>query len=311
MSFVPAEKSKLVTMDQAVERWVPNNSTVLMGAALEAQIPFSAGHEIIRQKRRGLTLVAPISDVLFDQLVGAGVARKLVASWVGNVSSGSGYNLRRAVEEAVPATLEIEDHSNLTLALGLHATALGVPFLPTFSTLGTDLLEAHPGLEPMVSPFGGERMVAVKALAPDVAILPVQRADQNGNAHAWGNLGVLPDAARAAKTIVLIAEEIVSPDVIASDPNRTVIPGFLVAATVHQPMGSHPSPCQGFYGRDHAYYTEYHQESRTREGFLSWLDRWVLSVKDRTDYLKVLGSERANGLLVKRSAPSATADFGT
>ena len=313
MSPVPekeSNESKLVTMREAVEHFVPNGSTVLMGAALEAQIPFSAGHEIIRQKRRDLTLVAPISDVLFDQLVGAGVARRLIAAWIGNVSSGSGYNLRRAAEESVPAAIEIVDHSNFTLALALHAAALGVPFLPTYSTLGTDIVKANAGLEPMVSPFGGDRMVAVQALALDVAILPVQRADRDGNAHLWGNLGVVSDAARAAKTVVVVAEEIVSSDVIASDPNRTVIPGFLVAAVVHEPMGSHPSPCQGYYGRDHAYYAEYHEESRTREEFVSWLEKWVLSVKDRRDYLTVLGGERADGLRAKHPAPSAVADYG-
>ena len=152
--------------------------------------------------------------------------------------------------------------------------------------------------------------MAVQALAPDVAILPVQRADRDGNAHLWGNLGVVPDAARAAKTAVVVAEEIVSSDVIASDPNRTIIPGFLVGAVVHEPMGSHPSPCQGYYGRDHAHYTEYHEESRTREEFLSWLEKWVLSVKDRRDYSTLLGGKRTNGLRVKRPAPSAIADFG-
>lgn len=306
-----AHETKLVTMREAVERWVPNGSTVLMGAALEAQIPFSAGHEIIRQERRGLTLVAPISDVLFDQLVGAGVAQELIAAWIGNVSSGSGYNLRRAVEQSVPTTIDMVDYSNFTLALALHAAALGAPFLPTYSTLGTDIVRSNAGLEPIACPFSGDRMVAVRALAPDIAILPVQRADRDGNAHLWGNLGVVPDAARAAKTVVVIAEDIVSSDVIASDPNRTIIPGFLVAAVVHEPMGSHPSPCQGHYGRDHAYYTEYHEESRTREEFLSWLDKWVLSVKDRADYLKRLGAERAERLRVKNPSPSAIADFGT
>jgi glutaconate CoA-transferase subunit A len=305
-----AGHSKLVTMAEAVERWVPDGATVLMGAALEAQIPFSAGHEIIRQKRRDLTLVAPISDLLFDLLVGAGVARKLIAAWIGNVSSGSGYNFRRAVEEAIPSPVEMVDHSNLTLALSLHAAALGVPFLPTYSTLGTDISRSNAGLEPMVCPFSGDRMIAVQALAPDVAILPAQRSDAEGNAHLWGNLGVVPDAARAARSVVVVAEEIVSSDLIASDPNRTVIPTFLVGAVVHEPMGSHPSPCQGCYGRDHAYYTEYHEESRTREGFLAWLEKWVLSVSDRKDYLRRLGSKRVEALGVQRPAPSAPADFG-
>ena len=135
-------------------------------------------------------------------------------------------------------------------------------------------------------------------------------ADRDGNAHLWGNLGVVPDAARAAKTAVVVAEQIVPSDVIASAPNRTIIPGFLVGAVVHEPMGSHPSPCQGYYGRDHAHYTEYHKESRTRKEFLSWLEKWVLSIKDRRDYSTLLGGKRTNGLSVKRPAPSAIADFG-
>ena len=302
--------SKLLTMKQAVERWVPDGTTVLMGAALEAQIPFSAGHEIIRQGRRDLTLVAPISDMLFDQLVGAGVARRIVAAWVGNVSAGLGHNFRRAVEESVPVSVEMIDHSNLTLALALHAAALGVSFLPTYSTLGTDILDSNPNLEPTACPFSGDRMVAVRALVPDVAILPVQRADPEGNSHVWGNLGVVPDSARAAKRVLVVAEEIVPADVIASDPNRTIIPGFLVSAVVHEPMGCHPSPCQGYYGRDHEFYQEYHQASRNRHDFLLWLESWALSVRDRGNYLERLGKDRADGLRVKRPALSAPADFG-
>ncbi len=304
-------RSKLLSMREAVERWVPDGATLVMGAGLEAQIPFATGHEIIRQGRRDLTLVAPISDMLFDQLVGAGVARRIIAAWVGNVSAGLGHNFRRAVEGSVPTSVDVLDHSNLTLALALHAAAMGVPFLPTYSTLGTDILESNPNLGPMACPFTGDRMVAVRALTPDVAILPVQRADAEGNSHLWGNLGVAPDAARAAKRVLVVAEEIVSPDVIASDPNRTVIPGFLVSAVVHEPMGCHPSPCQGYYGRDHEYYREYHQRTRTREDFLSWLESWVLAVTDRGDYLQRLGHERVEGLRVKRSVLSAPADFGT
>jgi glutaconate CoA-transferase subunit A len=310
MSDGPPSGSKLLTMREAVERWVRDGATLVMGAGLEAQIPFAAGYEIIRQGHRDLTLVAPISDMLFDQLVGAGVARRIIAAWVGNVSAGLGHNFRRAVEDAVPAPVEVIDHSNLTFALALHAAAMGVPFLPTYSTLGTDILESNPNLGPMACPFTGDRMVAVRALTPDVAILPVQRADADGNSHLWGNLGVAPDAARAAKRVLVIAEEIVSADVIASDPNRTIIPGFLVSAVVHEPMGCHPSPCQGYYGRDHEYYQEYHRGTRTREDFLSWLESWVLSVQDRRGYLERLGQERVERLRMKRSALSAPADFG-
>jgi glutaconate CoA-transferase subunit A len=302
--------SKLLSTREAVSRFVPDGASVLLGAGLESLIPFSAGQELIRQGRRDLTLIAPISDVLFDQILGAGVAGKVVAAWVGNVSSGSGYNFRRALEEAVPRAVEMVDHSNFTLALALHAAALGVPYLPTYSTLGSDLARANPDLTEHRAPFTGEPLMAVKALAPDVAFLAVQRADSEGNAHLWGNLGVAPDAARAARSVVLMAEEIVPAEVIASDPNRTLIPGFLVAAVVREPLGCHPSPCQGYYNRDHRFYSDYHEKTRTRPGFLKWLEEWVLSLDGRESYLKRLGEERLASLAVRNHAPSAPADFG-
>jgi len=301
---------KLTSLNEALRNLVPDGASVLVGAGLEALIPFSAGHELIRLGRRGLTLVAPISDMLVDQMVGAGVARKVVAAWVGNVSAGSGHNFRRAVEKEVPAPIELVDHSNLTLSLALHAAALGVGFLPTRSTLGTDLMKANEDLKEMACPFSGDRLAAVRSLTPDVAILPVQRADAEGNCHVWGNLGVIPDAARAAKKVIVTAEEIVASELIASDPNRTVVPGFLVSAVVCEPMGCHPSPCQGYYGRDHAFFSKYHEQTRTRDGFMKWLENWVLGVEDRQDYLARLGGERVDALQVTRRAPSATADFG-
>jgi len=268
--------SKLVALREALSRHVPDGSSVVMGAGLEALVPFAAGYELVRQKRRDLTLVAPISDMLFDVLIGAGCARSVVAAWVGNVSAGSGYNFRRAVEEAIPRTIEVIDHSNLTLALALQAAATGVPYLPTRSTLGTDLLARNPHLKEIVCPFTGQKLVAVEALAPDVAILPVQQADAEGNAHVRGNLGVIREAARASRRVIILAEEIVPADAIRSDPNRTLIPGFLVSAVVHLPRGCRPSPCEGYYGRDHEYFHAYHERSRTREGFLRWLEERVL-----------------------------------
>lgn len=303
-------ETKQLDMGEAIARLVPDGASVLLGAGLEALIPFSAGHEIIRQGRRNLTLVAPISDILIDQLVGAGVSSKVVAAWVGNVSAGLGHNLRRAVEHEIPHSVEVVDHSNLTVGLALHAAALGAPYLPTSTTLGTDLLTSNPDLMETNCPFTGHRLVAVRAFAPEVAILPVQRADAEGNSHVWGNLGVIPDAARAAAKVIVVTEEITSPEVISSDPNRTVIPGFLVSAVVHEPLGSHPSPCLGYYGRDHAYFNEYHESTRTRDGFQEWLENWVLGVKDRSEYLDRLGRERAEALKVKSPAPSAPADFG-
>jgi len=302
--------SKVISMEEAVARHVPSGSVVLMGAQLEQMIPFSAGHEIIRQGRRDLTLVAPISDILFDQLIGAGCVSRVMAAWVGNVSAGVGYCFRRAVEQGLPRALETVDYTNLTIALALHAAAMGVPFMPTYTTLGSDLLKRNGNLREFSSPVNEERLVAVRALRPDVAILQVQRADVFGNAHLWGNLGVAVDGARAARKVVLVAEEMVPPEVIASDPNRTLIPGFLVTAVVHEPWGAHPSPVQGYYGRDHAFFHEYHERTRKLDDFERWLGHWVTRVAARPEYLVRLGGDRADRLRLRRSSPSVPAEFG-
>ncbi len=303
-------ESKVVTMQEAIARHVPSGAMALMGAQLEQMIPFAAGHEIIRQGRRDLTLVGPISDILFDQMIGAGCVARVMAAWVGNVSAGVGYCLRRAVERHIPRPVQMVDYSNFTLALALHAGALGVPFLPTYSTLGSDLPKNNGNLREFPSPVNEEKLVAVRALRPDVAIIHAQRADPFGNTHLWGNLGVAVDGARASRKVIVVAEEIVAPEVIASDPNRTLIPGFLVAAVVHEPWGAHPSPVQGCYGRDHAFFSQYHEQSRQVEDFERWLARWVTGVPNRGEYMNLLGACRAESLGVRQHAYSAPADFG-
>jgi glutaconate CoA-transferase subunit A len=308
--MIGAAPSKLISMRQAIGEHVPSGSSLLMGAELEQMIPFSAGHEIIRQGRRGLTLVGPISDILFDQLIGAGCVSRVMAAWVGNASSGVGYCFRRAVEQAIPNAIETVDYTNFTLAMALHAAALGVPFLPTYAALGSDLLKNNGNLREFISPVSEDRLIAVRALQPDVAIVPVQRADAAGNSHLWGNLGVAIDGARASRKVIVVAEEIVSPEVIASDPNRTLIPGFLVAAVVHEPWGAHPSPVQGYYGRDHAFFAEYHEQSRNQEDFERWLERWVLKTPSRVEYIMQLGNPRTADLRIREHAFSAPADFG-
>jgi glutaconate CoA-transferase subunit A len=305
-----APASKIVSMREAIARHVRAGSSVLMGAQLEQMIPFAAGHEMIRQGCRDLTLIGPISDALFDQMIGAGCVERVLAAWVGNVSSGLGHCFRRAMENSEPRAIEMVDYSNLTLALALHAAAMGVPFMPTHSTIGSDLLKHNKHLHEFTSPVGGENLVAVSALHPDVAIIHVQRSDREGNAHVWGNLGVAIDGARAAHRVILVTEEIVEPDVIASDPNRTLIPGFLVAAVVHEPWGAHPSPVQGYCGRDHTFFADYHAQSRTAEGAREWIARWVTGVPDRSAYLKQLGDDRVKALGVREHAYSAPADFG-
>jgi glutaconate CoA-transferase subunit A len=302
--------SKVLPLAEALRRHVPDGAAVALGTALECLIPFAAAHELIRQGRRDLTLIGPISDVCFDQLVAAGAVRKIVAAWVGNVQHGSGYGFRRALEASVPRPLEIEDHSNFTIALALEAAALGVPYLPTRSLLGTDILARNGSLRPSVCPFTGVPLVLVPAIQPDVAILHVQRADADGNAHAWGPTGVSAAAARASRAVVLVCEELVAPEVIRSDPNRLFVPGFLVTAVVHRPWGAHPSPVQGHYNRDHAVYADYHRRSATAEAAEAWLAEWVRGLPDHDAYLAKLGRARLDGLRPAAPRLAAPVDYG-
>ena len=286
-------------MRDAIAQHVPVGSSVALGLALEALIPFAAGHEMIRQKRRNLTLIGPISDILFDQLIGAGCVSTVIAAWVGNVSAGLGYNYRRATEDGVPNEIRVEDHSNFTIALSLLAGGLGAPFIPAHTALGSDILKTNPTLRPASSPLDGEQVLLVPAIVPDVTILHVQRADENGGCHCWGNLGVSEEGALAGKRVIVVAEELVASDVIKADPNRVLVPPQRVSAVVHEPGGAHPSPVQGFYGRDTEFYHEYHVQSKTASEFEGWKRRWIDSIGSRNVYLKLLGSQRWRALQVK------------
>ena len=307
--------SKMVSMQRAIAEFVPDGCSVAMGLQMEQMIPFAAGHEIIRQKKRDLRLIGPISDILFDQLIGAGCVKDVVAAWVGNVMMGSAYNFRRATEQENPGTpgekLKVFNMTNFAISLALQAGAMGIPFLPTRSAMGSDVPKGNHFFYQIISPFEPkETLLAVRAIQPDVAIVHVQRADKNGNAHCWGNFGVMLEGVRAAKKVVLCAEEIVSEDVIASDPNRTVIPGFLVAAVVECPYGAHPSPVQGYYKRDDAFFRQYHVETKTSADFDRWAQHWIYGVAVCAEYVKQLGDARVADLGVKKHAYAAATDFG-
>jgi glutaconate CoA-transferase subunit A len=307
--------SKVTTMREAIAELVPDGSSVVLGLQMEQMIPFAAGHELIRQKKRDLRLIGPISDILFDQLIGAGCVKDVVAAWVGNVMMGSAYNFRRATEQENPGTpgqkLTVFNMTNFTLALGLQAGAMGVPFLPTRTAMGSDVPKGNHFFYQIISPFEPkETLLAVRAIVPDVAIVHVQRADKQGNAHCWGNFGVMIEGVRAARTVILSAEEIVDDSVIASDPNRTVIPGFLVSAVVECPLAAHPSPVQGYYKRDDAFFQQYHAETRTEEDFSAWARRWISGVGDREAYARQLGETRVADLGVKQHAYAAATDYG-
>jgi glutaconate CoA-transferase subunit A len=301
--------TKLITIQEAIARHVPSGSMVLLSAQLEQMMPFAAAHELIRQGRRDLTVVAPACDALVDQMIGAGCVSRVMTVWEEDTSS-HGYRLERAIEKRGPNRVAAVEYSATTLALALHGGALGVPFLPTYSTLGSDLLKKNGNLREFSSPVSEENLVAVRALRPDIAILHVQRADEHGNAHLWGNLGVAVDGARASRKVIVVAEEIVEPAVIASDPNRTLVPDFLVAAVVHEPWGAHPSAVPGHYGRDDDAFSEYDERSRCAEDFERWLLDWVLRAEDRREYMRRLGDGRTEKLAVREHAYSAPADFG-
>src|SRR5437868_11186762 len=287
-------------MRDAIAEFVPAGSSVAMGLQLEQMIPFAAGHEIIRQNKRDLRLIGPISDCLFDQRIGAGCVKDVVAAWVGNVMMGQAYNFRRAVEAG---EVRVFNMTNFTIALGLQAGAMGVPFLPTRTAMGSDIPKGNHFFYQIISPFEPkEVLLAVRAIVPDVTIVNVQRADAEGNAHCWGNFGVMLEGVRAAKRVIVVAEEIVSADVIASDPNRTVIPGFLVSALVHEPFSAHPSPVQGYYKRDDAFFRQYHEQTKTKSDSDAWLARWVYGVADRAGDMNLLGGCRVDGLGVKQHA---------
>ncbi|MBU0513613.1 MAG: CoA transferase subunit A [Proteobacteria bacterium] len=301
---------KVCTLTEAVSRLIGDGDAVALGLALEGNIPFAVGHEMIRQGRRDLTLIGPISDILFDQLVGAGIVSKIIAAWVGNVSTGIGYNFRRAVETGLPGPVTVHDMSNYTAALGLWAAAQGLPFAPCASLLGTDVIRDNPQFGEVECPFTGRRLLAVKAIRPDVAVIHVMRADRAGNAHVWGATGVALDAVRAAKRVLVTAEEIVDEAVIRSDPDRTKVPGFLVDAVCEVPFGAHPSAVQGYYNHDDDFYVEYARATRDPAGAEAWLDEFVLGVKDRVEYVERVGRERVEALRIRHSLPTTPADFG-
>jgi len=287
-------------MREAVARFVADGAAVAMGTCLEPAIPFAAGHELIRQGRRDLTLVGPISDALFDQLIGAGCVGRVVAAWVGNVSEGLGHCYRRAAERGVPRSLEIRDHSNFSISLALWAAAWNAPFMPTRTLLGSDIPSGNPDLVPE------DGWVRVQPVKPDVTILHVQRADAAGRAHAWGPMGISEEAGLAAERVILCCEELVPSEVTLSDPNRVLLPETKVVAVVHEPGGTHPAPLQGFWKRDHPAHREYASRSRTAEGFAGWLREWVLEMPDRKAYLQRVDPT----LRISRHLFSAPVDYG-
>ncbi len=287
--------TKLVPLSEAIAKYVHDGDTVY-AAGFTHLIPFAAGHEMIRQAKKDLTLARATPDLIYDQMVAAGCARKVIFSYMGNPGVGSLRIVRSAIEQG---KLEWEEYSHFGMITRLQAGAAGLPFLPMNQTGATDLENANPNIKRIPDPFGGKDVIVVPALNPDVAIVHVQRADANGNAHLWGIIGEQKEAAFAAKKVILTAEEIVDELVIRSDPNRTMIPGIVVSAVCHVPFACHPSYAQGYYDRDNEFYLAWDKVSESPETIKQYLEEWVYGVKDRNEYWEKLGTETQKRLEVK------------
>ncbi len=276
-------KSKLVSMSEAIASHVHDGDIVVIEGFTHL-ISFAAAHEIIRQRRRNLTLCRLTPDLIYDQMIAAGCATKLVFSWAGNPGAGSLHAFRRAVEGQGP-DLEIEEYSHFGMVARFSAGAARLPFWPLRNYMGTDLPTVNPAIKSVTCPYTGEVLATVPALNPDVTIVHAQRADEQGNAQIWGLMGVQKEAAFASDRVVVVVEQLVDESVIRADPNRTLIPGMIVDAVVVEPWGAHPSYAQGYYDRDNDFYVAWEAISRDVGRMDAYLDEYVYGVRNRAEYL--------------------------
>ncbi len=299
--------SKLTSLTEAIAVHV-HDGDLVYAAGFTHLIPFAAGHEIIRQGRRRLTLARATPDIIYEQMIAAGCAEKLVFSYSGNPGVGS---LRQVRAEIEAGRLAIEEYSHFAMITRLTAGASGLPFLPMQATGADDLAHANPQYRTIADPYGGRPLTTVPALTPDVTLLHAQRADIHGNTQIWGIIGEQREAAFAAQRVIVTAEEIVDEAVIRSDPNRTILPAMRVSAVCHVPYAAHPSYTQGYYDRDNAFYLDWDKRSATPEGLRAWLDEWVYGLPDRAAYWDKLGAEVQARLAVKPkwSAPVNYGEF--
>lgn len=297
-------------MRDAIAELVRDGDTVAIEGFTHL-ISFAAGHEIIRQGRRDLTLARLTPDLVYDQMVAAGVARKLVFSWLGNPGVGGLHAIRRRIEAdgSGGTRLELEEYSHFGMVGRYTAGAANLPFYPLRSYFETDLPRVNPQIRQVASPYGDEVVYAVPPLRPDVTVIHAQRASAAGDVQVWGLLGCQKEAAFAAKRVIAVVEELVDESVLRADPNRTLVPGLVVDAVVVEPWGAHPSYVQGFYDRDNAFYREWDAISRDAGRLDSWLAEWVHGVDGRAAYLAKLGEERLAALRPE-PAPSGSVDYG-
>ncbi len=283
-------------MRDAIGAHVHDGDTVLIEGFTHL-ICFAAGHEIIRQRRRDLTLCRLTPDLIYDQMIAAGCARKLVFSWAGNPGAGSLHAFRRAVEGEA-ASLELEEYSHFGMVGRLSAGAARLPFWTMRNYMGTDLTTANPMIRGVSCPYTGETLATVPALNPDVTVVHAQRCDADGNTQIWGLLGVQKEAAFASSRVIVVVEELVDEAEVRADPNRTIIPGLIVDAVVVEPWGAHPSYAQGYYDRDNEFYIAWEAISRDPAALSRYLDDFVYGVEDRSEYV-----QRSGGLERLRARP--------
>lgn len=297
--------NKQCSLQEAIKTFVKDGSLVY-AAGFTHLIPFAAAHEIIRQGIKGLTVARATPDLIYDMMTAAGCISKIIFSYIGNPGVGSLRIIRSAIESG---QIEWEEYSHFGMISRLQAGAAGLPFMPMNQTAATSLEQANEKILRIPDPYGGKDVIVVPALNPDVTIVHVQRADRFGNAQIWGILGEQKEAAFAARHVIITAEEIVDEKIIRSDPNRTIIPSFVVDAVCQDPYSAHPSYTQGYYDRDNPFYLHWDEVSQTRQAVENWLDEWVYSLRDRREYWQKLGSETHQRLHVK-PAFSSPVNYG-
>lgn len=291
------QSEKVMSLPSAVKKFIKDGDSLYL-AGFTHLIPFGVAHEIIRQGRKNLTLCRATPDLIYDQMIYAGCAKKAVFSWSGNPGVGMLRGFRKKVEEGL---LEIEEYTHFGMGTRLLAGAHGISFYPLKSIKGTDLTKYNPMIKTIKCPYSGDEVTVVPALNPDIGVVHAQRADREGNAQIWGIIGEQQEVAFASKKLIVTVEEIVEESVIRSDPSRTVIPGFLVDAVVEMPWGAHPSYAQGYYDRDNSFYLEWDGISKSEERVKDWLKEWVYDVAGRREYIEKLGADRILNLLPQNS----------
>ena len=288
-------------MQDAIRDLVRDGDTVAIEGFTHL-ICFAAGHEIIRQGRRELTLARMTPDVVYDQMIGAGVARKLIFSWMGNPGVGNLHAVRRRIEHSDPEPLEIEEYSHFGMVSRYMAGAANLPFFPLRSYYESDIPNVNPRIVPMTSPYDErDQVYVVPPLKPDVTIVHAQRADAGGDAQIWGLLGCQKEAAFAAERTIVVVEEVVDESVIRRDPNRTVIPGIVVDAVVEEPFACHPSFAQGYYDRDNAFYLEWDRIAKDPDALDAWLREWVHGTANHAEYVEKMGAAHWDSLRPEES----------